>query len=267
MQYDPIKNIFGKMVSKNILLRKIFYYFLDFIFLRTWYVKREIKNLFKKDVELSILDAGMGFGQYTYFLSRYFKKSKIKAVDIKKEQIIDCDYFFKKLNKKNVSIEYADLTQIKYEDEFNFILSVDVMEHIKEDQKVFNNFYRALKQDGYLLVNTPSNFGGSNVHSEDDKSFIEEHARNGYSKEEIESKLKHAGFEIKDFKYSYGKYGRIYWLIGMKYPISLIGITKIFIFLLPFYYIITIIPLVILMGFDYTSKNKYGSGILITAKK
>ncbi len=267
MQYDPIKNILGRIVAKNILLRKIFYHLLDLIFLRTWYVKREIKKLFNKESEISILDAGMGFGQYTYFLSKYFKNSKIKAIDIKEDQIKDCQYFFNKSGCLNVSIEYADLREIKYDSEFDLVISVDVMEHIEEDQIVFNNLYKSIKKGGYLLVNTPSDIGGSDVHTETDKSFIEEHARDGYSMNELKNKLSLSGFEINKLKYSYGKFGRLYWLLGMKYPISLVGFNKIFLILLPIYYLITIVPILILMISDYLSDNKSGSGIIIIAKK
>ncbi|MCX7834412.1 MAG: class I SAM-dependent methyltransferase [Ignavibacteria bacterium] len=267
MQYDPIKDIFGRIVSKNIFLRKIFYFLLDLLFLRTWYVKREIKNLFKKSSSLKILDAGTGFGQYTYFLAKYFKDSTIKAVDIKEEQIKDCKYFFKKLGMDNVSFEYADLRKINSQNEFDLIISVDVMEHIVEDQLVFNNFSKALKIGGYLLINTPSDKGGSDVHTEGDRSFIEEHARDGYSIEDLKSKLKNSGLNIVNYKYSYGKFGRLYWLLGMKYPISLVGISKLFMIFLPFYYLITFIPIILFMVLDFYSQNNSGSGLVVIAKK
>ncbi len=230
-------------------------------------MKREIKKLYKKDDNLYILDAGMGFGQYTYFLTRYFVNPKIKAVDIKEDQIRDCQYFFNRIGKVNVCVEYADLREISYKNEFDLILSVDVMEHIVEDQKVFNNFFLALKNGGYLIVNTPSDIGGSDVHSEDEKSFIEEHARDGYSINDLEFKLNISGFKVVKHKYSYGKFGRIYWLLAMKYPISLIGQSKIFFLILPFYYILTLIPILTLMLLDYSSNNKTGSGLIVIAKK
>ena len=67
------------------------------------------------------------------------------------------------------------------------------MEHIADDVKVFQNYSNALKKDGYLLINTPSIYGGSDVHDDDDESFVGEHARNGYSKEDFESKLTSIG--------------------------------------------------------------------------
>ena len=267
MKYDPIKKVFGNIVSDRVMLRKIFYRLLDMMFLRAWHVKKTIKNLFSPSDKIRILDAGMGFGQYTYFMSKYFKNPDILAVDVKNEQVNDCTNFFTKAEIRNVKFEIADLTKIEYKDEFDFILSVDVMEHIVEDEVVFGNFFNALKKGGKLLVNTPSDLGGSDAHEDDDESFIEEHARNGYSKEDIESKLKRAGFGIEHFSYSYGKFGTISWRLGIKYPILIAGVHKSLMLLLPIYYILTLWLTLILMWLDVHTKNVEGTGVLVIAVK
>jgi len=216
---------------------------------------------------MDIFDAGMGFGQYTYFMAKRFPDSKILAVDVKDEQVRDCKNFFSKCGYKNVKFEIADLITIDYNEKFDFILSVDVMEHIFEDEVVFKNFYNALRKGGKLLVNTPSDLGGSDAHEDDDESFIEEHARVGYSKKDITDKLKRAGFEIESFDYSYGKYGTISWRFGIKYPILIAGASKFFILLLPVYYLFTLWFVLILMWLDVHTDNKEGTGVLVVAQK
>ncbi len=216
---------------------------------------------------MDIFDAGMGFGQYTYFMAKRFPDSKILAVDVKDEQVRDCKNFFSKCRYKNVKFEIADLITIDYNEKFDFILSVDVMEHIFEDEVVFKNFYNALRKGGKLLVNTPSDLGGSDAHEDDDESFIEEHARVGYSKKDITDKLKRAGFEIESFDYSYGKYGTISWRFGIKYPILIAGASKFFILLLPVYYLFTLWFVLILMWLDVHTDNKEGTGVLVVAQK
>lgn len=268
MQYDPVKKVFGDIVSKNVFLRKVFYWLLDLMFLRSWHVRKQIRELFPSDKKMYIFDAGMGFGQYSYFMAKRYKNAKILAVDVKDEQVADCKYFFDKTGYGNrVKFEIADLLKINYQNEFDFILSVDVMEHIHEDQLVFDNFYKALKPGGMLLVNTPSNLGGSDADSEDDTSFIEEHARNGYSKEDITEKLNKAGLKIKHFNYTYGKWGNISWRWGIKYPILMAGKSKLLILVLPFYYLLTLWFVLILMWMDVHADNKEGTGILLVAEK
>jgi 2-polyprenyl-3-methyl-5-hydroxy-6-metoxy-1,4-benzoquinol methylase len=267
LQYDPVKKVFGDIVSRNTFLRKIFYFLLDMMFLRSWHVRKSIRKLYPKGARLRILDAGMGFGQYTYFLAKRFPDAEILAVDVKEEQVDDCKYFFEKCGLKKVKFEIADLTKIDYDNEFDFILCVDVMEHIEDDRTVFKNFSRALKNGGKLLVNTPSNLGGSDAHSEDDASFIEEHARLGYSKEDITEKLNDAGMDVTEFVYTYGKYGTISWRWGIKYPILMAGASKLLILILPIYYLFTLWPVLFLMWLDVNTHNKEGTGIVVVSEK
>ena len=267
MKYDSVKNVFGKAVSRNVFLRRIFYFLLDLMFLRTWHVKKTVKRLFNRQDKLEIYDAGMGFGQYTYFLAKRFPSSNILAIDVKEEQVDDCRYFFGKRGFKCVEFKIEDLTEISYKNNFDFILSVDVMEHIVEDELVFRNFSEALKSGGKLLINTPSNLGGSDAHSDEDESFIEEHARNGYGKDEIIEKITKAGLKVKEFKYTYGKYGKIYWRFGIKYPILMAGASKMLILILPLYYLFTLWFILIFMWLDLISDNEEGTGIILIAEK
>jgi 2-polyprenyl-3-methyl-5-hydroxy-6-metoxy-1,4-benzoquinol methylase len=267
MKYDSVKKVFGDAVSRNVFLRSIFYFLLDLMFLRAWHIRKILKELFVKNQKLEIFDAGMGFGQYSYFMAKRFRESNILAVDVKEEQVEDCKYFFGKRKLKNVEFIIEDLTKTGYDNKFDFILSVDVMEHIVEDEIVFKNFANALRTGGKLLVNTPSNLGGSDAHSDDDESFIEEHARNGYGKEEIIEKVTKAGLKVTKFKYTYGKFGNIYWRFGIKYPIMIAGVSKILILILPLYYLFTLWFILIFMWLDVIADNKEGTGIILIAEK
>ena len=81
MHYDPIKNTIGSLVRKSPFLRKLFYFGLGMMFLREWYVKRRIKQLYLNNPPNDILDAGSGFGQYSYFMAKRFPNAKIISVD------------------------------------------------------------------------------------------------------------------------------------------------------------------------------------------
>lgn len=269
MKYDPIKKSLGVVFNKNPFLRKLFYRLLDLLLLRTWHIKKAIRT-WKRNYrnEAVILDAGSGFGQYSYYLSKQSRKWNILGVDVKTEQIEDCNQFFTKIGKSNqVKFEYADLTKFSKNQEYDLILSVDVMEHILEDVTVFKNFYQSLKENGMVLISTPSDQGGSDVHDEDDHSFIDEHVRDGYNIGEIEEKLKSAGFSKVEAKYSYGTPGKISWRLSMKFPILMINASKLFFVFLPVYYIITYPIAFILNYFDVNGKHKTGTGLIVKAYK
>ena len=273
MHYDPIKRQLGNLFNRTPILRKLFYYLLDLLLLRAWHVKKALKE-FKKSSpsgNLNILDAGSGFGQYCYRISRMFPSAKILGVDVKQEQIDDCNQFFRQIGKtEHVRFEVADLTQYKATGHYVLILSVDVMEHILEDETVFKNFSESLKQGGLLLISTPSDLGGSDTDHHDEEGvhgFIEEHVRDGYNREDITTKLIKAGFSRVDVSYTYGKFGSLAWKLSMKYPIQLLGVSRIFYLILPFYYLLLFPFCAILNYLDVNTNNNSGTGLLVSAYK
>jgi len=193
---------------------------------------------------------------------------KINAIDINEEQIDDCNTFFRKTGHSDrVSFQKGDLTTLSELNCYNIILSVDVMEHIEEDVRVFQNFYKSLKNNGILLISTPSDKGGSDVHGDNEESFIDEHVRDGYSIRDITEKLSQAGFSTVEAGYTYGKPGNISWRLSMKYPIKMLNISYLFFLILPFYYLIFFPVSIILNIFDLCLIHKTGTGLLVTARK
>jgi 2-polyprenyl-3-methyl-5-hydroxy-6-metoxy-1,4-benzoquinol methylase len=269
LKYDPIKRSLGQVFNTTPALRILFYKLLDLLLLRTWYVKRELRQWIAGNPgERSILDAGSGFGQYTWFISGMSPSWKVLAVDVKEEQIADCTRFFEKAGRRNVTFETADLTTFDRKETFDFILSVDVMEHIAPDEQVFGNFFSSLKAGGMLLVSTPSDQGGSDVHDHDgEESFIDEHVRDGYNIDDIRQKLSRAGFTHTEAYYSYGKPGQAAWRISMKVPIRLLNASKLFFIIIPFYYLFMYPVAFCLNHLDVRRKHTTGTGLIVKAWK
>ncbi len=269
MKYEPIKQFLGTLFNRQPVLRIAFYKLMNLLLLRTWHVKKVIRSWSKKQGENAhILDAGAGFGQYSYFISSLSKNYKITGIDILSEQIQDCNAFFSKINRNDrVQFYEYDITQFQNPDTYNLIAAVEVREHIEDDVKVFRNFCQSLQKDGMLVISTPSDQGGSEVHDNDDESFIAEHVRPGYNKEELEHKLKTAGFHNITIYYSYGKPGKLAWKLSMKYPIIMLNKSKLFFLILPFYYIFTYPVAYILNHRDVQSNHRTGTGLIAIAYK
>jgi len=276
MKYDPIKRKLGTVFNRSPWLRKLFYKLLDILLLRSWHIRKEIK-LWEKTIsgEQNILDAGSGFGQYDYYMASRHKDWNITGVDVKQEQIDDCNDFFGKIGLNNTKFEFGDLTKLNYKNKFNMVLCVDVMEHIEEDEQVLKNFHTALKDDGMVMISTPSDKGGSDVHDHDHdhhdndgtQSFIDEHVRDGYSIDDITTKMKNAGFKKTKVYYQYGKPGKIAWKLSMKFPIVMLNATYLFFILLPFYYLITFPFVLVLNWLDLVLNHKTGTGLVAIAWK
>jgi SAM-dependent methyltransferase len=276
MQYDPIKRKLGKVFNRTPFLRKLFYRLLDILLLRSWHIRKALKEWEKQQKgEIFVLDAGSGFGQYDYWMARQHRDWQIKGMDVKEEQIDDCNDFFNTIGFNNVHFYLGDLTALKEKEMYDLVLCVDVMEHIEEDELVLSNFYNALTEGGMLLISTPSDKGGSDVHHHDHDdyendgthSFIDEHVRDGYSIEDMTQKMKRAGFSKTSVNYQYGKPGKIAWKLSMKYPIVMLNTSYAFFILLPFYYLLTF-PFVLLLNLaDISIKHKTGTGLVAKAWK
>jgi len=269
MQYEPIKKSLGSFFSGTPFMRKFLYFLLDLLLLRTWHVKKALRRFGRELPDhANILDAGSGFGQYAWRMCRMNKLWKIHAVDISREHIEDCAAFFGKEGmSERVTFSVADLTTYSDPGSYDFILSVDVMEHLKEDEAVLSNFHKSLKDNGILLISTPSDKGGSDVRIDEEKSFIGEHVRNGYSVQAITGKLASAGFRGIEALYTYGKPGNISWHLMMKYPLKMLNASYLFFIILPFYYVAFSPISLILNIFDLRLTHKTGTGLLVTARK
>ena len=268
MQYDKIKQTLGVVFNRNPFLRKCFYAMLDLLLLRTWHIKKELRRL-KKIIpdDASVLDAGAGFGQYTYFMSKLGRNWQIKAVDVKAEQVDDCNHFFAKIARSDrVRFEVADLTDFCEPHKYDLAISIDVMEHIVDDMAVFRNICASLKPGGVLLVSTPSDKGGSDADNHKE-SFIDEHVRDGYNIDEIRNKMTEAGFSKVDVQYTYGRPGRISWMMSMKYPMMMLEVSKIFFILLPFYYLVTFPFCLALNLLDVSMRHKSGTGLKVLGSR
>lgn len=268
MHYDPVKRRLNALFSRSLFLKKTFYRMLDILLLRAWYVHKEIRFIRKQvGAEAQVLDAGAGLGQYVWYMLKRNPGWDISAVDISEEHVSSGNAFLEKARKYRGRFDQMDLTKLNATEEFDFILCVDVMEHIEDDQQVLEHFYRALRSGGYLLISTPSDQGGSDVHHEGESSFIEEHVRDGYNMIDLEEKLQQAGFQCVNARYTYGWPGNIAWRLSMKIPIQLLNVHKLFLLLLPLYYL-PVMPIALLFNMlDTMLYHKKGTGLIVRARK
>jgi SAM-dependent methyltransferase len=270
IEYDPVKDKFSAIIKNSRLLRRVFYFLLDMFFLRSWHLRRVIRETggeLNNRGEWQLLDAGSGFGQYDRFILSQFENVKIDSVDVKEDYLADCRHYFKKeIEKGRISFYPADLLEFETEKRFDMAICIDVLEHIEEDVKVMKNIAESLKPGGYFLMHSPSHY--SEEDGDEDDTFVGEHARPGYSKEEITEKLNKAGFSVENAHYTYGFWGHKAWILSVKWPMiwfNKLGLAAA-IPLLIWYPVV--LPFCLLMNFaDLYTKNEKGNGIYALARK
>jgi 2-polyprenyl-3-methyl-5-hydroxy-6-metoxy-1,4-benzoquinol methylase len=271
MRYDPIKDQLGRFFGRHPLLERVFFALLHLIFLRSWYVRRALRHIFAQwpsDRPVRVLDAGTGFGQYAYYIARRYPQAEVVGVDVKAEYLERARRFLAHTPvAARVHFAMDDLTQLRTEGPFDVILAVDVLEHIEDDQAVLYHFARVLRYGGFVVINTPSDQGGSEVHAPGAQSFIEEHVREGYNRELLESRLRAVGLEPVSSHYSYGPFGSLSWRLLIKYPMLWLNRSRAAYLVLPFYYALVLPVGLILNALDLQHENRSGTGLLVVAQK
>lgn len=271
MEYDPIKDALGKFFRVHPMLQRLFFALLHAVFLRSWYVRRELHALLRSaraGAPAEVLDAGTGFGQYAAYIARRFPAARVLAVDVKSDYLDDLRRFAERtaLGRRMAFLEY-DLTGPPLKQTFDLIVSVDVMEHIEDDRAVFRNFAQMLREGGHVIVNTPSDQGGSDTQAHGEEGFIGEHVRPGYGLEALREKMAEAGLETVRARYTYGTFGSIAWRLLVKWPMRLLSATRLAFAALPAYYLAALPAGLLLNALDVRARNETGTGLILVARK
>ncbi len=261
---------FGKgLVEKNPMKRIAYRLFGEIHIpgrIRLNHVLKEIgKFKLPADKKIRVLDAGCGRGDFTFYLAKKFPDWQVTGIELVEEKYKDALIIKDKLGLTNAEVLNINLLELDRENEFDLIISSDVLEHIQDDDLVFSNFQRALKKGGHIVLTTPSIPQRKHlwlVKRREEKIGFDPsdygHVRDGYSKEDYRSKLKPLGFKEIDPKYTFGPFGTLafdlFFVIGDNKPNPVV-------FLL-------FLPLLLALGFaDLHVKNNTGSAIMVSAVK
>lgn len=217
---------------------------------------RKILNKYKLKPK-KILDAGCGIGAYSFYLAREFPKAKIDGEELDRSKISFCKAFAEELDLKNLNFFHGNLTKgnTKRGKNYNLIINIDVLEHIKEYRKVLKTFHNALKKGGYLYIHVPQP-DQKRIFKALEKWEHEDHAYEGFSKIRFKKELKSLGFEVVNVKETFGFFGKLSWELNHMFLAKSFVLSSL---IYPFLYVIAMMDLVL--------KNKNGLGISFLVRK
>lgn len=144
-----------------------------------------------------LLDAGCGTGLSSVFFSKDFKE--VVGIDIDKYKILQARKLVKDCGLENVKFFDKSLFSPLFgQKKFDVIICFEVVEHIKDPEKLFSNFYKKLKKNGNLIISFPT------------RSFISriaqsslDHEKVGYLPSDIKNLIEGTGLKITE-TYSFG---------------------------------------------------------------
>lgn len=203
-----------------------------------------------------ILDMGSGIGTYAFYLASRYPDAWVEGWDIDAQKISISKKLQRKFHVKNVSFLRRDITK-KPENStrFDFIITIDVLEHIKQYERVLTVMKDLIRPGGFIYIHTPQ---------ETQMRFFrqfaswshEDHVRTGFDPKELRGALSKAGFTVIWERETFGNFGKMVWELhhlALSKSMILAGI------LYPFLYI--------LARLDIKTHNKNGLGIAILAQR
>lgn len=104
----------------------------------------------------AILDAGCGRGDYSFYLARRFPDAIVHGVDIDEERVRRNRQMAERLGVENVTFEIADLVSARFSTPFDLIISIDVLEHITQQEQALLNLAGHLTPNGRVFYHIPT---------------------------------------------------------------------------------------------------------------
>ena len=104
-----------------------------------------------KDGQL-VLELGCGWGSLTLWMAKKYPKSKITAVSNSKSQKVYILNEAKKRKLKNIKVITEDMNVFNSKEKFDRVVSVEMIEHMRNHKKLFKNIASWLKPKGMFFM-------------------------------------------------------------------------------------------------------------------
>lgn len=222
--------------------------------IRSMYFQRML-SLVPKGFIRRALDAGSGIGSYTFFLARSIPHALITGGDIDKKKLAWCKQLKNEFGLPNTTFTFFDVTKTTIKDKQDFIVSIDVLEHVPNYRSALRNFSHHLTHGGYLYIHVPQP-KQTRIFASMRSWEHADHVREGISLVTLRKDLKNVGLHVVSAKQTFGFWGKLAW------ELNHMTLSKHFIIaglVFPFLYTIALL--------DLLPTNKHGLGVAVLAQK
>jgi len=219
--------------------------------LRSVYFRKAISDLKPS----RILDAGCGAGEYSFYLAEKFPELQAEACDLFAEAVKKNRETQKKMNLSSIEFFQADIRKQLSRNQYDLIFSIDVLQGIREKEKVFKAFNLALKKGGHLFLHIP--FQNTKITVSKKGLPIDVGIKSTVSEGELLQAIKNAGFSIIESRKTFGFFGATAWKSDNFLMQKKAGIMRAA--ALPF--------LKFFAYFDTLAENREGKSLMVLARK
>ena len=208
------------------------------------------------DKQFRLLDFGCGNGNYGFVVASEHPQSRIDSYDSDQRKFP----LLRKLKGKPNNLfflsweDYSTLPEQSYD----FILCIDVLEHIKDDVGTLKYLTGLLKPGGILFIHLPKNhLKRKGVLQDVSREEHDDHVRDEYTESEIRDLFEGiSSLKLLNLVYTFGFWGELAWEID---NILIRHSPKIRYLLFPILYSMA--------WLDSRSKNPWGNGFFLIGQK
>ncbi len=236
------------------------YYGFPFVgyFIRFSHFKKATSSLRFKNA----LDAGCGMGKYAFFLSEKNPQAHINAFDIYRPHIEKLSVLASQRGFSNLNFFFADMARLKINKQYDFVFSVDSLEHVKNNKAVIKKLCGLVKKSGWLFVHMPAKqarfrFFPAKIFKKYSLFERQEHVGETYSLEEFTKLIQ--GYNMKAVKKAntFGFFGEFAWELDRVFQEKKLALLR-----------ALLLPFVKAIGYlDTIAPNKSGNGFFVLAQK
>lgn len=157
-----------------------------------------------------VLDAGSGGGGLALTIARMHPSLLVDGIELAPDKVTQCEAEARGRGLENLRFAIGDLTAIGRTSEYDLVYSVDVLEHVPDDQAAMRSIAAALRPGGIALIHVPRAhprrfFAALEDHHQDD------HVRDGYDPEDLRARLTAAGLAEVAIDRTFGPAGELAW--------------------------------------------------------
>ncbi len=207
-----------------------------------------------------LIDFGSGYGYALHYLSERYPTASFEGIEIDPLQVADCGRIIRQKGIQNLVFRQGTSEDITCRECYDVVISIDVLEHVQEDEKMLATMARVLRPGGHAVIHVPLRhqlqrrilpvFRGHTV---------EDHVRDEYVPEEIQAKVESTGLRVLRIESGFGFWGELaFELNNLFWHNSVLhGLTALFFW-----------PISMLAGYaDARAHLKQGNSILLVAVK
>jgi SAM-dependent methyltransferase len=157
-----------------------------------------------------VLELGSGRGMSLFWLARHHPAWKLEGIDMDPEMAGTSERAAREGGFENLRFEIGDAENLAASEEYELIISIDMLEHIQDDYGLLVKIRKALRPTGFLVLHVPrrrydqwrwiSAFG---------EHEVDGHVAEEYQEEDIQAVVERAGFQIASFRQTFGHWGEI----------------------------------------------------------